>query len=176
MGAALFFAFYIALITSTLGLNFLASQGVAMGGWQQLMEAGFALPGATLVPVLRGMPLAETAQAWGAEIDGYLRQADYRLALLGVGPDGHTSGVLPHTPATYATEPAFAYDGGKFQRVTTTLPTLARLDEAVVYMAGRAKWPVTEALAAVRDVHEQPAQIIKVIRRATVFNDFRGDA
>ena len=48
MGAALFFAFYIALITSTLGLNFLASQGVAMGGWQQLALAG-------LVAVLFGL-------------------------------------------------------------------------------------------------------------------------
>ena len=150
--------------------------GHADSNWQQLTEAGFALPQATLVPVLRGLPLIETAQVWGAEIDGYLRTVDYRLALLGIGPDGHTSGVLPGTPATYATEPAFAYDGGAFERVTTTLPTLARLDEAVVYMVGEAKRQVITGLKNTIDVHEQPAQILKAIHRATIFNDLEGDA
>lgn len=147
------------------------SPGHADSNWHQLAQAGFHLPGATLHPVLTGDSLEATATAFDDFLAATFLTCEYRVGLLGIGPDGHTSGILPHTPAITAPGLAYAYDGGKYQRVTTTADALAKLNEAVVYATGEAKWPVLDRLETDLPPAEQPAQLLKQVHKLTVFTD-----
>jgi 6-phosphogluconolactonase/glucosamine-6-phosphate isomerase/deaminase len=139
--------------------------------WQQLQAAGLELPGATLHPVLTGATQSDTAEAFAAFLQDQFDTADYRLGLLGIGPDGHTSGIMPHSPAATAPGLVCSYDGGQYQRLTTTPRALKHLHEAVVYAAGEAKWPVLDRLETDLPIAEQPAQALKQIPRLTIFTD-----
>ncbi len=140
--------------------------------WQKLAEGGaLKLPGATLHPVLAGLSQPDTAAAFEAFLSQQSDTADYRLGSLGIGPDGHTSGILPHSRAVTAKGLAYAYDGPDFPRVTTTAEALRHLQEAVVYAAGEAKWPVLDRLETALSPADQPAQFLKSIPRLTIFTD-----
>lgn len=151
--------------------------GHADSNWQQLLDAGFELPGASLVPVLeKGEDRALATEQFGDSLRGLLRQADYTLGLFGIGADGHTAGILPDSMALDAEGYAATYDGGGYQRITMTPTAIRQLDEAVVYSRGEAKWPVIDAFAQEVPVHTQPAQLLKEIPLLTICNDHIGDA
>jgi 6-phosphogluconolactonase/glucosamine-6-phosphate isomerase/deaminase len=139
--------------------------------WHQFEQSGAKLPGATLHPVLAGLDQPATADAFAEFLASQLSSADYSLGLLGIGPDGHTSGILPHSPAVTAPGLACAYDGPDYRRITTAPAALVRLDEAVVYAAGASKWPVLDRLETELPVAVQPAQILKAIPKLTIFTD-----
>ena len=145
--------------------------GHANSNWAQLQAAGLHLPGATLHPVLTGADQPATAAAFAEFLADQFAAADFRLGLLGIGPDGHTSGILPHSPAVTASGLAFAYDGPDFRRITTTADALAHLDEAVVYVVGQRKWPLLDRLETDLPVADQPAQLLKTIPKLTIFTD-----
>lgn len=148
--------------------------GHADSNWQQLGQAGFHIPGAQLHPVLTGADLTATTQAFAAFLDTALETADYRLGFFGIGPDGHTAGILPGSPAVTATQSAAGYDGGQFQRITITPAAIKRLDEAVVYAVGEPKWPIFDQLETDIALEKQPAQILKQVPIVTIFNDYKG--
>jgi 6-phosphogluconolactonase/glucosamine-6-phosphate isomerase/deaminase len=139
--------------------------------WTALEAAGFSLPGASLHPVLFGAPQLETAEALTAFLQVNFAAADYCVGLLGIGPDGHTAGILPHSPAVTAPGLVCAYDGGGFQRITITAAALSHLNEAVVYAAGNSKWPVLDRLETELPIADQPAQLLKTIAKLTIFAD-----
>lgn len=142
--------------------------------WQQLMDAGFVLPGAHLVPVLNGATPQATAAKFDDLLHTALGNATYRLGLFGIGPDGHTSGILPHSPAADATGYAIDYESDPYRRVTSTAPAIARLDEAVVYAMGEAKRPVLAALLEDQPLADHPAQALKAVPRLTIYSDTLG--
>lgn len=140
--------------------------------WYQFEQTGAKLPGATLHPVLTGKNQADTAGEFADFLEIQLKTADYRLGLLGIGPDGHTAGILPHSPAvTTTTNLTCAYEGPDYKRITITPTALARLDEAVVYANGSSKWPVLDQLETNLPPAAQPAQLLKVIPKLTIFTD-----
>lgn len=149
--------------------------GHADSNWKQLEDANFSVANARLIPVLNGSDLQATA-AHFAEIVRDLLTADFRFAILGIGPDGHTAGILPATEAVDATGLTVGYNTDQYDRVTMTVEALERLDEAVVYAMGEAKKPTLEQL---RDqdlpLAEQPAQVLKHIKKVTIFNDQIGE-
>jgi 6-phosphogluconolactonase len=139
--------------------------------WQQLADAGFSLPGAQLHAVLGAAGRAETAADFADYITAELQAMDFKIGLFGIGPDGHTAGVLPHSPAADATGPVADYDASNFERITITLPTISHLDEAVVYAMGQDKRPALEALATNIPLDDQPAQVLKQVPKLSIFND-----
>jgi 6-phosphogluconolactonase/glucosamine-6-phosphate isomerase/deaminase len=145
--------------------------GHADSNWHQLSAAGFRLTGATLHPVLTGAPAAQTASDYEAWLRAQFDIADFRLGLLGIGGDGHTAGILPHSPAVTAPGLVYAYAGPDYQRITLTGRALARLSEAVVYVAGQSKWPLLDQLETVLDPADQPAQLLKAVPRLTLYTD-----
>lgn len=139
--------------------------------WGQLIAAGLNLPGAQLQPILTaGVPAEETAAAFAAFLDRRLG-LQYTLALLGIGPDGHTSGIKPHSPALNASGYVSEYGWDDYHRITTTAKALARVNEAIVYALGEAKWPVIAGLKHSADPAEQPAQLLKSIPQLTIVTD-----
>jgi 6-phosphogluconolactonase len=161
----------VRLLTITLMDERYGEVGHADSNWQQLLDAGCMLPGATLLPILRGGDMTATADAFANAITEQLEIADYRIGLFGIGPDGHTAGILPHTSAVAETDIVHAYEVGGYQRITLTIPALTWLDEAVAYAIGEAKWPVLDQLKTDLPVDHQPAQLLKIIPTLTIFND-----
>ncbi len=142
--------------------------------WEQLLHAGFSLPHATLAPVLRGHDRATTTEQFNAFLKTELAQTNYAIGFFGIGADGHTSGILPHSPAVDAHEYAVTYDGGGYERITTTPSTILKLSEAIAFAAGEAKWPtLATLLTSNTPVTEQPAQLLKQIPTFTLFTDFQ---
>lgn len=145
--------------------------GHANSNWHQLETAGFALPGAVLHPVLAGQDQVSAAVTFAEFLKTQIEQADYRIGLLGMGTDGHTSGILPHSPAVTASGLVCDYTGPDFARITTTPAALARLSEAVLYATGQTKWPMLDRLETELPLAEQPAQALKTVPRLTIFTD-----
>ena len=158
-------------LTVTLADERYGKPGHADSNWQQLLEAGFSLPGATLVPVLTGADMETTTEEWRGHLTHLLNVSKYRIGLLGIGPDGHTSGILPSSGAITSHDLVTSYDGGGYQRITTTPAGLRRLDEAVVYAVGESKRTALQNLQKSMSISEQPAQLLKLISKVTVYND-----
>lgn len=144
--------------------------------WQQLHAADFHLPGATMVPVLHGHTAEETTTEFGRHLQEYCQGAAYCIGFFGMGPDGHTAGILPGSPAVSATDWAAYYEVPQFRRITMTVPAIAALSEAVVYAMGDSKLEPLQNLQKDVPLDEQPAQALKKVPKLTVFNDQIGDA
>jgi 6-phosphogluconolactonase/glucosamine-6-phosphate isomerase/deaminase len=144
--------------------------------WQQLLDAGFQAEGATLLPILDGTELAESAANWNTKLVQLLKESDYRIGLFGVGADGHTAGILPSSPAVDTAKFAIGYESSPYRRITITPIAISKLDEAVVYMVGEAKRPILDQLDDFIPIMQQPAQALKVIPQVTIFNDSKGVA
>jgi 6-phosphogluconolactonase/glucosamine-6-phosphate isomerase/deaminase len=151
--------------------------GHADSNWQQLIDFGFHTSAATIYPVIsEGMTLQETAEAFEAFLRGALDEADVVVGFLGMGADGHTAGILPHSPASDPTNKlVVGYQTEQFDRVTTTFEVLQRLDAAFCFAYGEDKRPALERLQQDVPMADQPAQILKHIPEAYVYNDQLGE-
>ena len=107
------------------------------------------------------------------------------VALLGVGPDGHTAGIMPFPEnEAFAMETfnndavlVVGYDAGDKNpipmRVTTTFPFLRKhVDEAVVYVTGVKKHDALQkVLADEGNLFCTPGRIVKEMKSVTLFTD-----
>lgn len=148
--------------------------GHSDSNWEQLLEAGLALPGAQLYPVLANTDRSTTTENFTARLRRLLDASDFKIGLFGIGADGHTAGILPQSPAVASTAYAVDYDAN-FQRITMTFEAIKCLDEVVVYAMGPSKKPVLDTLENSLPLSEQPAQILKQVPKLTIFNDLQGD-
>lgn len=137
----------------------------------QLKEKGFDLPGANIVPVLVDDDRDITTEKFNNFLKEELAKAEYKIGLFGVGADGHTAGILPESVAVDTDKFAIGYDTPVFSRITITPKTIEKLDEAVVWMQGKDKWPVLESLQNEIPIQKQPAQVLKKIPLLTIFSD-----
>jgi 6-phosphogluconolactonase/glucosamine-6-phosphate isomerase/deaminase len=96
----------------------------------------------------------------------------------GIGPDGHTSGILPPADlALFEQEWVVGYDASYSKnphplRVTTTFSFLRQVDVSILYAVGAEKLPaLTHALAPHASLTDYPAAIITQMRHVTLFTD-----
>jgi 6-phosphogluconolactonase/glucosamine-6-phosphate isomerase/deaminase len=144
--------------------------------WQQLLDAGFDAKQATTYEVLNGeSSLSAAAAAYTAVAEKAFSEADLIIAQLGIGEDGHILGILPNSPAVAARSLVYAYDGGKFQRLTLTTEAIKQVNTAYVFAFGEGKH---EALLQLRRqkvaASAQPAQLLKLIPEVYIYNDQLG--
>lgn len=148
--------------------------GHADSNWQQLIEHGFNLNQAKLIPILTGDSRDITTEKFNAVLDQELKAADYKIGLFGIGKDGHTAGILPGSPAISSENLAFGYDTETFSRITMTPKAIEKLDEAVVWVQGEEKWEVVENLKEKSiDIINQPAQVLKKVPLLKTFTDYK---
>lgn len=145
----------------------------ADSNWHQLEDLGFQLERAKLYPVLTGTDREQTTKEYAKTLEQLLADNEYRLGFFGIGPDGHTAGILPGSPAVNASEFAASYVAPNFERITMTPRAIARLDEVVVYAMGEAKWPLFDELETDLPLEKQPAQALKQVAHVTIFNDHK---
>ncbi len=142
--------------------------------WQKLLETGFELPEAKLLPILTGEERKTATENFDENLRREFQNADYKIGLFGVGSDGHTAGILPESVATKSEALACAYDSSSFERITMTFNAIKFLDEVVIFMQGQEKWPVVKDLEEKEiDIKIQPAQILKRVAKVTLFTDYQ---
>lgn len=140
--------------------------------WQQLLDAGFNVEGATMLRPLTGESRSHTRKAFGDWIQEHIKSADYRIGIFGIGADGHTAGIKPGSPAILARTAAADFSGEDFERITITFPAIRQCDEAIVQLSGNDKKPIVESLlSADLPLAVMPAQILKAIPKVTIFSN-----
>lgn len=141
--------------------------------WTQLMKLGFAVESINAYRVLRGETAEETARDFDQKLQKLFMTYTYKIGLFGVGADGHTAGILPHSPAVNSDMLAVYYQGDDFARVTITPRAIALLDEVVVYAHGARKHPqISRLLHDDVSIVDQPAQALKLAAKSIIFSDF----
>jgi 6-phosphogluconolactonase/glucosamine-6-phosphate isomerase/deaminase len=144
--------------------------------WYQLMQKGFSLPDAKLIPILDGGDRVSTTLKFNTNLSQELiddKEARYKIGLFGIGADGHTSGILPESGAVDSPDLAYGYDTLTFSRITITPKVIEQLDEAVVWVQGEEKWGVVKDLLEKNiEIIKQPAQILKKVLKLTIFTDY----
>lgn len=142
--------------------------------WQQLLDAGFLVPGATVYRPLQGDDRATTTTKFSAWLAEQLLAADYRLGIFGIGSDGHTGGIKPGTSAVTATEDATSFVGADFERITITFPVIRQLDEIVVQASGSEKAPIIRQLfEGGPSPNDLPSAILLETPNTTLYTDIK---
>jgi 6-phosphogluconolactonase/glucosamine-6-phosphate isomerase/deaminase len=146
--------------------------GHADENWQLLIDTGLSLPGATLYRPLQGKDRDQTTRDFDHWLHAQIEEADYRIAIFGIGPDGHTSGIKPGSPAVSSPDFAAAFTGDDFERITTTPAALAHIDTAIIQASGDDKKAVLrQLLSETLPIANQPAQLVKSIPDATLYTN-----
>ncbi len=152
------------------------------------------------VAAQRGAGFIDTKVQAGEDLESYARrmEAGWKdwaaqnpngniIATLGMGPDGHTAGIMPYPENKALFKRLFedvkpwvvGYNAeGKHQypnRATATLPFLqAKVDAAIVYVTGENKRAALErVLAATGSLAETPARIWEEMRSIQIFTDIK---
>ncbi len=156
------------------GKNNNFSQLSRTGFYRKAMKSGCAF-------IDTGVRPGQTQQALADYFEGKLREWRKNnpdgeiIATIGIGPDGHTSGIMPIPEDKNRFNALFngerwvtAYDAaGKTpypERVTTTNTFLKLINRAFVFAVGREKADALRSMQEDRPVSEVPAAILKELR------------
>ena len=144
----------------------------------QLQAAGFDIKNATFLQVLRPNSSFEvTRSSYERLIEQAIAKASIVIGQFGIGTDGHIAGILPRSPAVASTDYVCAYASTPYQRLTLTDHALKHVSAAYVLAYGTDKKTALELLSEkLIPYAEQPAQILKELPEAYVFNDQIGEA
>lgn len=146
--------------------------GHADSNWTKLMKAGFNTGQTRLLPVLENdLSLEETAENYEEKLARATEENHQVIGLFGMGPDGHTAGILPDSPAVESKNLVAYFKGPDFERITTTPIYFNLIDIAFLIAYGEGKRPVLEKLKKDLPVRVQPAQALKDTKQFIVYND-----
>lgn len=137
-------------------------QASADSNWHAVAAQRGILPKATFVPILTGADIATDSRRFNAVVADFANSPTAQIvALLGIGEDGHTSGIKPHSAAANSTNFVCAYSGSDFQRITTTNTFFSYIDLAVVYAEGAQKATIVSDFSRDLSPLDMPAQFVK---------------
>ncbi|MBX4188505.1 6-phosphogluconolactonase [Candidatus Saccharibacteria bacterium] len=149
--------------------------GHADSNWRQLEEKLFSVDGARMLPVLESKSLEETATDYSDFLQKEIDNAEFSIALAGMGADGHIFGIKPGSPAIDSQLDVQGYEWDDYVRLTPTLKLLKNLDETVMYVVGDEKHSQIDDLAKDLPANVQPAQQLKQFKNVIFFNDYKGE-
>lgn len=140
---------------------------------RQLYDAGFAPKYARFVPILIGKDFEETLHQFADTANRLFGTSSSIIAQLGMGADGHVAGILPNSPAASNEADLVAgYAGPDYKRLTLTFSALKLVTTAYLFAFGDNKRLALKQLQQDDIPYErQPAQILKTIPSAYVYND-----
>lgn len=140
--------------------------------WQQLLDAGLSLESRDYITVLGPEKIEDASAQYAARLGDAFSSHDYVVGLFGMGLDGHTSGILPGSPAVFSQDIVTHYHGPDFDRVTTTTAAFNHFHSAFLAAYGEAKKDqLLNLLSEEVSVKEQPSQILKKVPMFTIFTD-----
>ncbi|XP_039090952.1 GDH/6PGL endoplasmic bifunctional protein isoform X1 [Hyaena hyaena] len=92
------------------------------------------------------------AQMYAGEISALVANSSFDLVLLGMGMDGHTASLFPHSPTGLDGEPLVVLTespSGPQQRMSLSLPLINRARKVAVLVMGRVKREITMLVSRV---------------------------
>jgi 6-phosphogluconolactonase len=110
---------------------------------------------------------AESAKAYEAVLNQYFGNdgPSFDLVLNGMGDDGHTLSLFPHTPVIHekqASVSSFYLEAQQMYRITLTAPVVNRAKKVAFLTFGANKaGALYEVLKGARNVDQYPSQIIQ---------------
>lgn len=160
---------YISLVDERFG-----PVGHADENWQQLLNTGFEPTGAHLYRPLSGQNRQATTSQFSDWLKEQLKSSDFSVGLFGIGADGHTAGIKPHSKSVSSIEWATSYTWNDFERITMTPMAITTLDLAVTQASGQDKHnTIKQLLAYDVSIDDQPAQVLKQVKRSILFTDYK---
>ena len=115
----------------------------------------------SLHPVPTQLAPGDAAAAYAAS----LRGTTLDLALLGIGPDGHTASLFPHAPSLEARELAVATEAGLepfVDRVTMTLPMILSSRQLVLLVTGADKADAVQRVFRDEVSEDAPGSLLRL--------------
>lgn len=150
--------------------------GHADSNLAQYIQAGIDRLNYNYLPVISGERIEVEAEKFARQIESLIATRDNVLVFTGLGEDGHITGILPHSIGLKSNEYAVYYNGGQYQRITTTLKALEQATEIIIGAYGDSKKPTLTSLRdETLEPGLQPAQALKTMPNVTVFNDQVGE-
>ena len=142
--------------------------------WKAIIEAGFDCKPAKYIPVLKNLPFDETVDRVETLLKREVKSSDLRIGLFGIGPDGHTAGMLPYSSAAAEKQHlVVGYTGPDYPRITMTTPAIEQLDLAIAFASGEPKIPTIKLLVnRALPIAEQPAQALKLSLSFYLYSDY----
>lgn len=141
--------------------------------WFKLNNSRFKIKGAKMVPIIIGKGMRETTENIRDILQDEFASSQYKIGFFGIGVDGHTAGILPHTEAVNSKELICTYETDLHTRITITPKTIMMLDEAVLFSLGEMKWGALNKLKEEVPIDEEPAQVLKNVPLLTIFTDYK---
>lgn len=129
-------------------------------------------------PVLHGASREDEVTRFAQLLGDFMADSDCRvIAVLGIGPDGHTAGMLPDADADRfqrrfeGADLAVGYnsDDKYRERITTTITALRQVDETFVIAADPEKANVlSQVTAGKQPLNKLPATIVQELENVTL--------
>lgn len=120
----------------------------------------------------------KAAEEYSRTIEALWKKCDYKIAVLGIGKDCHTAGLIPGYEKEWNVDRyvvGYSLSQNKFrQRITVTPKMLKQLDYAlVVAMGEKKKKAIQNALKKdnLQHLNKYPAAIIQKIKKMDLFTD-----
>lgn len=117
--------------------------------WKSIQETNFykyvTEHGAKTYKILNGKSIETEAENFNSFLNKTIINDSQILLLLGMGEDGHTSGILPHTPGLDSKDYAISYhiDNSEINphlhRITTTTQFIQKSNKIFLYITGEKK-------------------------------------
>jgi 6-phosphogluconolactonase/glucosamine-6-phosphate isomerase/deaminase len=149
--------------------------------YAQLQQVGFDFTGINFKPVLTNQNLSfeQTIKNYQERVQRLFRTSDIIIGQFGVGNDGHTAGILPHSKATRIdAQLVVGYRGPDFDRITLSFTAIKRINEAYVFVFGEDKRATLNLLHQKdQSLTDQPAQIFRQYSaKSFIINNMIGDS
>jgi len=154
--------------------------GHSDSSFTKLQAAGFDFSGVDFRPIITSDDLnfQQTLSNYEHQIQDIFEGTDIVFGQFGIGSDGHTAGILPHSPAAVSGEQlVIGYKGADFERITISFKAISLINEAYVFAFGEDKLRALSLLGS-RDIalDDQPAQIFRQSGgKSFIINDMIGD-
>ncbi len=146
--------------------------------YRQLYEAGFQINKEHFTDILESnASFIDTIVSTNLRLQRFFISNEVVIGFFGMGADGHIAGILPDSPTTQEYTAWYAgYDAGNFKRMTLTPFAFSQINIAIVSAFGAEKRKALDMLHTHNvPIEKQPAQIVKQIAKARIYNDYIGD-
>jgi 6-phosphogluconolactonase/glucosamine-6-phosphate isomerase/deaminase len=139
--------------------------------WAKLVVAGFCFDKFRSHATLTGQDISTTTNNMCIKLDEMVRSKVEIFAVIGIGSDGHTAGLLPSTQALDSKRLYDHYFTEAFERLTITPLFFQYIDHAIVYTEGNIKLTLLqELIESGQDFHQKPMHLLKKCKNVLLYN------
>jgi 6-phosphogluconolactonase/glucosamine-6-phosphate isomerase/deaminase len=144
---------------------------------EQLYAAKFDTGSAKILPILTDETdsLEIAVKHYEVTFESAVKDADFIIAQLGIGANGHIAGIQPGSPALTSKELIAGFSWDDYERLTLTAKALEKINVIYVLAYGEDKKDqLTKLMNEDLDPNLQPAQILKQMSDVYIYNDQLG--